>query len=442
MSQKERVSALATKLLEDFQLLDPTGQSEHGGSLKERISQALLDPKPASTNQFEIAARLQGLEEKFRVFNNDELADALHDRLDELYTKSNRWTPEILSVLLELSDQPLEETKIEDLHQFSPAPQPPPLTWSDIILEDPLDNHDGLWDNVDFAHDGSDVDADSVLQVFPQSDATSTTSNDSDGTAEAIQALSVKPDRDGLETIINGQFWNRTVQRAHDVNDVGQTCGTSAIVLTEAQGIREIGFMLCGLPTSIYEQQPDGRLIPSSRYRFKHLSQTAAFQLLEDFATISSDLAHIRLGKSRKQHQPVLQTFQAVSATRLAETECGLAQLQAECLHSQGENTASLLCFYEKVKNETKLIRQLPSIVEQFRQDDKTQASFRILEVLYDGLCINHGIGDTSAFTYVANVFFACLESYLKPLKHFMECGELSQHDQENFIQRGKLLHH
>ncbi|KAL8720693.1 MAG: hypothetical protein Q9225_002486 [Loekoesia sp. 1 TL-2023] len=438
MAQKTRISALATKLLDNFQLLDPANQSEYGAGLKERILQALLDPKPARTNQFAIAARLRGLEEKFRVFNNDELADALHDRLDELYTKSNRWTPEILSVLLELSDQPLQETKIEDLHQFKPAPQPPPLTWSDIIHDDPLDNRDGLWDNVDFARDDSDADADSVLKASPQSDATSTTSNDSDGITEAIQGLSVAPNGDGLKNIINGQFWNHAVQGAHNVDDVRHICGTSATELTETQGIREIGFMLCGLPTSIYEQQPDGGMIPSSRYRFKHLSRTAAFQLLEDFATVGSDLARIRLGSSGKQHQPVLQTFQAVSSTKLAETECGLAQLQAECLHSQRGNTASLLCFYEKVKDKTKLIKQLSSIIDQFQQDDKIQASFRILEVLYNSLCINHGIGDTSAFTYVANVFFACLETYLKPLKHFMEYGELSQHDQEIFIQRGR----
>ncbi|KAL9024833.1 MAG: hypothetical protein Q9196_006224 [Gyalolechia fulgens] len=434
MSQKARVSALTSKLLAQFELTELDDQRGYGSSRKERVLQALLDPKPATANQFEIAARLGGLEEKFRVLNNDELADALHERLDELYTRPTRWTPEILSLMLELSDEPLHKTKMEALNQSRPLPQPSPLTWSDIVHDDPLDNHDGLWNNVDFARDGSDEDADSILPMSPRSDASATTSDASNSISEAIQALSVAPDWDGLKIVTSGQFWDHAVQGAHDVDRVNHNSGDCTIELTEAQGIREIGFVLCGLPASIYEQQPDGRSIASPRYRFKYLSQTASSQLLNDFATIGFDLASVRIWATGKQHQPLLQTFQAVLTKKLADTECSLIQLQTQCLQSQGGNAASLLCFYETVKNETRLIQQFASILDELRKSEIRQASFYILELLYNRVCISHSIGDMTYFGYAAEVFFACLQTYLKPLKHWMEYGELLSHDQGIFI--------
>lgn len=435
MAQKARVSVLTSQLLAKFESVNLNDQLEYGNSRRERIYQILLDPKPTTVNQFEIANRFGGLEEKFRVFNNDELADALHGRLDELYTRSNQWTPEILSLILELSDDPVHQTEIEGLDQFKPLPQPSPLTWSDIVRDDPLDNHDGLWNDVDFAQDGSDEDADVVLPVSSESDVSSTTSGHSDCITEAIQELSIEPDWDGLQTIKDQQFWDNAVQGAHDVDGADGIGGVSAIDVTEAQGIREIGFMLCGLPTSIYEQRPDGESVVSPRYQFKYISQPVSSQVLQEFSAIAFDLARIWMWKSVKHDQPVLQTFRATLAEKLAETERGLILVQTSCLQSEGGNTASLLCFLENVKEETRLIRQFTPILDDLRMSGKPQASFYVLELLYNRVCMSHGIGDMASFNYMVEVFLACFRTYLKPLKHWMEHGELMRHDQKIFIQ-------
>ncbi|KAI4184394.1 MAG: hypothetical protein L6R41_004768 [Letrouitia leprolyta] len=435
MAQKARVGALTSQLLAQFELPEQGDQSKHGASRKERTHQALLDPKPAAANQFEIATRLEGLEEKFRVLNNDELADVLRSRLEELYTRSNQWTPEILSLLLILSDDPVHETKIEDLDQFRLVSQPPPLTWSDIIRDDTLDNHEGLWDNVDFARDGSDEDADSISLIFSHSDTLSEISEDSHGIANAIQEQSIKPEFGGLHTIRDQQFWKKAVQGAHDVNRANGTEEDSTIELTEAQGIREIGFMLCGLPTSIYEQQPDGRSVVSPRYRFRYISPTTSTQLLNDFAAVAFDLACIRNWETVRHDQPLLQSFGAALTKKLAETEHCLIRIQTTCLHSQGENTTSLLCFLEKVKDETRLIRQFTSVLQDLKKSEGAKASFHVLELLYDGICFSHDIGDMISLSYAIEVFLACLQSYLKPLKHWMEYGELVKYDQGIFVQ-------
>jgi gamma-tubulin complex component 5 len=99
------------------------------------------------TNQFEVASNLEGLQEKFRVYNEDPLADALHERLDRLASFEVKLGPEILSLLLELSDKPVIKSRLEDLDLLKePDPDPgPPLRWKDLIADNPGSYDKYLW---------------------------------------------------------------------------------------------------------------------------------------------------------------------------------------------------------------------------------------------------------------------------------------------------------
>lgn len=431
MAQRAQVRALAKELLSSFPSLVSTNE------LHDRTLQTLLDPKPARTNQFEVAARFEGLEEKFTVLNNDELANALRERLDELSPRSNRWTPEILSLLLNLSDHPLEKTRIDALDRLSVRPQSPPLTWSDIIAADPLDNQDGLWDDVDFARDVSDEDADSIVLASTASDETPTTSNDADDTARHLQDHFLPPDEGGLNDVLKAQFWDQTVQASIDPSGSNVSPTQASIVLTESQLIREINFVLHGLPSKIFEQQSDGTKGVLPRYQLKHVSPTKVSELSRAWSVIAAEHARLREWKSQEQHYPLLQTFQAIIADRLTAVENTLTQIQLQCLASREGSTASLLCYDDKVQNATRPTRQLTSILGDLHQADYPKKPFRILELLYDRVCTSHSIGDTEALNSVIQVFFQCLQTYLKPLKYWMEHGELSEFDQGMFVQDG-----
>ncbi|KAL8736628.1 MAG: hypothetical protein Q9181_002305 [Wetmoreana brouardii] len=433
MSQSAQVNALVSKLLINFGLFESLDPAQHRRVLKDRVLQTLADARSARTNQFEVVARLEGLEEKFRIFNNNELADALHVCLDELYARSNQWTPEILSLLLNLSDNPLEETKVNDLEKFKPPPHASALTWEDIIAEDPLDNHDGLWDNVDFAQDGSDEDSDSVVRVSSPS-TTPEAEDEPDGPSNSPNDLVVVPDTDGLDEIVKAQFWSRAVIGADDLDGTEDVNRHSSIFLTEFQVIRETGFMLLGLPTSIYEQKPKGVLTLPSRYQLEHLPWETASRLLEEFALIGHELAGVREWKQKKEQSLLLQTFQDCVVRRLAVTESELAQIQARFLRPDG-STVSLLLFLEEIRDHTRSLRQLAPILEELGQAKQPQASFKILELLYDRVCMGFGIGDMISFQFVAEIFFTCLRTYLKPLRQWMEQGKLSPRYQDIFIQ-------
>jgi gamma-tubulin complex component 5 len=94
-----------------------------------------------------VASNLEGLQEKFRVYNEDPLADALHERLDRLASFEVKLGPEILSLLLELSDKPVIKSRLEDLDLLKePDPDPgPPLRWKDLIADNPGSYDKYLW---------------------------------------------------------------------------------------------------------------------------------------------------------------------------------------------------------------------------------------------------------------------------------------------------------
>ena len=127
---------------------------------KRSALRTLTNSQSSRINQFEVAARLEGLEEKWRILNNDALAEALHHRRAELSGTSNGWIPEILSLFLRLSDRPADRSNFEHLALLKPKVKLPsaPLTWAEIVAEDPLDNRNEIWKNVDFRAADSDDD--------------------------------------------------------------------------------------------------------------------------------------------------------------------------------------------------------------------------------------------------------------------------------------------
>lgn len=377
-------------------------------------------------------AQLAGLEEKFRILNNEELADALQSRLRELSRISDKWTPEVLSLLLQLSDQPAKNSKIEDLALLKPEPLPSPLTWAKIIADDPLDNQDGIWDDVDFAADESDENGDLLLDDTSSVDSSPDVESEFKGADLDADELIVPVDDTALHDILNAQFWRRN-ERVEDTGDPQYEIHAS-ILASEAQIIREVIFMLLGLPTSVYTSNKDGTLSVSSSYEISHLSQKSTVQLLHRFTLLGNDLTAIRRWLKQNETVPLLQTFQAALALRLAEVDGALSVIQSKMLASSMSFTSSLLNLFDKVSHVTGFMQQAAKILAQTESSPREQMPFRMLELLYDATCANQSIGDTKGYKFMATLFFDCFHTYLKPIRHWMENGALSRHDQGFFV--------
>ena len=211
-------------------------QDESLGRITDKAAKGLRHGAHARTNQFDIQAKLHGLVEKFAVLNRDDIAEALRSRLEELPTES-KWMPEILSLLLQLSDRPLQKTKLEDGEALAkPAEaEQAELTWADIIADDPFNEPD-IWDDVERGYHSSGDEA-------PASEEA-----DSD---ETTSTLATSIGGNDLITFARLHILQPNDTAVDELQATRQHFDLSTS-LSELTLLRETLLMLHGLPTSIY----------------------------------------------------------------------------------------------------------------------------------------------------------------------------------------------
>ena len=428
--------------LHQFKTVSDQQDALKSEKLKLLTSRVIADRRPTRTNQFEVSDQLHGLTEKFRVLNNDELADALEVRLVELSTRSTKWTPEVLSLLLHLSDKPVEKTRIEDLAIQELEPTTPVLKWSDILADDPLDDADDIWDSIDYAADSSDEDKDVTLEISTIPELTPDSSSRFDDDQEDPEAgvLMAPIDRESFNQITNAQFWRiepkiTSSGGGYYIQDAGRQ---PKVVVTEAQMIREVTFMLLGLPTSIFASNQNGEFMYSSRYELGHISSSSLEHLMNGFTSLGSKLASIRAWTRRIETVPVEQTFQAALASRIRDVDVALSAIEARMLNPVRSITISLLDLMDEVSHIAQFMQTIAEVVTGLKGTPKDQMPFKILECLFDRTCTCQSLGDEEGYEFMAQIFFECFHTYLKPVRMWMETGELSKQDRVIFIERNE----
>ena len=370
------------------------------------------------------------------MFNNDELADALHNRRQELSSVSSKWIPELLSLLLNLSDSPAEQSNVRELDLLKRPPSSDPLTWAKIIAEDPLDNQDGIWDTVDYANESSEDDEAVTLDLLTKSRATESTSSLEGDFDQLIgDALNDSDDKSLLKEIVRSQFWHDNHVHDYLKGRNGDTNGHSlpAILITETQLIREVIFMLIGLPTAVFNVDSRCSLRPSPRYAIQHTSQEAIQGVLDVFASLGGKISVIRNWTKSKETIMLIQSLQTEIATRLETFDAVLTDIQDGIIHPYKGGSVTLLSLLSKVESATKLLITLTPIVSARAWDDAGKP-FVVLEELYELTTFIQSIGDVDIYHDLASVFFKCFEVYLKPMTRWMRIGELEESDQTFFI--------
>lgn len=384
--------------------------------------------------------RLAGLEEKFRVLNNDELADALHDRIIELSSRSEKCIPEALSLLLQLSDQPLQYSRIEDLELLRPKVLPAPLTWTEILEDDPLDNQDGLWDNINFSASDSDEETQIVLRNPDPSDLTQETNEEVADFEFNAHQYELSYDNRILEELTNAPYWgNREISQKSSTESFASAKAHKSVKLTEAQLKREVIFMLLGLPTPICRQNLAGY----SSFEFleietQHMSQEGLKHLLGEFAGLSDSLAKARTWVRRIETVAFLQAFQAGLDSRMNVVERALSNIQSMMLGPSSNSTTSLLDLFSEVFNLTRVIQQIATILDHLQTVPTACMPFQLLEHLYDHTCLNHVIEDLQFYNAMADVFFESFDVYLRPIRAWMKFGTLNKHEKAFFIRESE----
>ena len=395
----------------------------------------LATSKVGRTNQFEVDSRLHGLEEKCRILNKDSLADAMHFRVEELWGTSNKWTPEYLDFLLQMSDRPVHSFNVDTLLMVKADSRPDPSIWSPVDTDDLSEDQDGIWKNIDFAADASDENETTTIAQLKHSERTPDSSILGSETDEGYFDNLIVHFADGkLREIQGAQFWRPGTHEK--VDSAEQVLHTPHLIVTERQLIREIIHMLLGLRTSIYTLDGQQNTNVLKNLGMRHVPQESLIHILTEFGKLGDKLLVIRHWITMRKDVTVEQTFQAALASRLHNFDAFLSGIQAKILDTHTPVDPTLLGLYHDVCNASRYILQTYGILVDLQTASQGRLPFQILECLFESTCSNQSIGDTIGYEYLATLFFECFQTYLRSVRFWMETGEIGAHDRLMFIQR------
>ncbi|MCJ1286032.1 hypothetical protein MMC26_005374 [Xylographa opegraphella] len=395
--------------------------------VRESLS-VLKDSKSSRINQFIVRDRIAGLAEKFRVFNNEELADALHEKVEKLSKWNTELQPELLTLLLDLSEDPATRTKIEDLELLKQPPPLAPLTWSQILAEDPLDSSNDIWRTIDYAADSSEEDG----ALTPDRTVTFTSKPAFAharplAPAEFPTDFNIPIENELIQEITGAHFWK--------IKSASTVIPTEAPCLTETQLIREILFMLMGLPTTLFQKSDHGQLRVVATYRIQGVSTEALDDIISSFLSIGQQLADVYEWVRRTEVTHMLQTLQAVLRSKLQSVTALLTKIETRLLHPEYKPPVTLLSVLFEVQAATRPILSINSVIS-VQQTTPSRTPFAFLESLYDGICLAESTGDEDVYKFFGELFFPCLQTYLKLVSEWIEFGRLAVDDEVFFVMK------
>ena len=360
------------------------------------------------------------------------MADALKERLNTLSKLEVKWAPEILHLLLELSDRPVEKAKLENL-DFLKEPEPDPgpsLKWKDLVAEDPLLRDKSIWRNVDFgaeSSDGEDGFEDSRSEQSGLTDTTVQSSVDEEHNRRPEEYAVDTINKEDLDQLRDAQFW----QKIPTVD--GVKLETVKTTVTELQAIREILFMLLGLPTSLFDRLRENLVVPNRKYAVKHASADAFFKIERSFSEQGTAIMRLRSWAKRGQSIPLIQVLQSSIRCRTENLDVRLSEIQQRFVDPAEDVVVSLLRVQGEILSYLCPLIRLSEIIKKL-DEERYPHAFRYLELLYDEACTSQLAGDDEMYSFMGRIFFECFQTYLHPIRKWMEDGDLTKGDKVFFV--------
>ncbi|KAI9720329.1 MAG: hypothetical protein M1828_005713 [Chrysothrix sp. TS-e1954] len=423
MALPQKTQELMDDLVQGVAGVSPQANAKEFRAMRDAAAKALRQHRYARTNQFNVEKSLSGLVEKFEVLNKERVAQALERRLQELGNNANKWTPDVLALLLHLSDNPTEKANVEDLESSKQQRNDePPLTWDEVLGDDPLDEQEkDLWQDIDFAR--SELDEEEVTLhsegASEDSEHTQLSSVASDDGGVNLDLLLSKSDREGFSKL-------RTQLRQKNTRS-----GEETITITELEAVREVLHMLHGLPSRLFTSET---LKVDTRYRLSHISQSGFRHILSDFAQIGRTTGRLRDFSQQKQSEPLLQSFSAAVGSIVHSFDTVISDIEGRFVGIRCPTIVSILSLHHEIESHT---RHLPILADLISQDILTyeRPTSKLLDDLYNIVDSAHAASDASTYEPVTRMFVSCLETYLKQVRRWMEEGQLLLEDQKFLVQ-------
>ncbi|KAF7559054.1 hypothetical protein G7046_g5106 [Stylonectria norvegica] len=424
MAFAAKLVALTGDLVEALTETSSKTRPDKFNAYRDNASRSLKSHPYLRTNQFEVEKSLDGLEERFRVNLRDGLADALQERRAALSQVPEKWHPEMLFLLLELSDQPTFNTKLRDLETLKASLKDgpgPPLRWEDIAKEDGWDEDPDMWKTVHY-EDTSDDD-DSREGLDSESEASSASSEPSAVARTAADLIIHPEDIKKLNLIRAAQEWR---SESPPTNARGHI---HKIPVTEYHVVREVLFMLQGLDTTLFDS--NGSV--DSAFQMANIAWETQKALISYFSEAGRQLACLRRFVASTQHTSHLQVFHDSVDIRLRDFDREVSGIQALLVAPKEDIVVSLLAIKGMLAPVLEPLYCLSNIVAQV-QDVPNAGAFRYLELLFDEACLAQLSGRLTVYKFLARIFAECFNVYLRPIRLWMDEGRLLAADKIFFI--------
>lgn len=366
-----------------------------------------------------------GLIEKFHVLNRDDLAKGLESRLEKLNALSNKWTPEILFLLLQLSDQPVKKSPDFEERERPEYPQAQGLTLADLLVDDPYSD-DELWQEASYSSLSSDLDELEEDHSSHENEQERTISNDkgsASGKAVFRSASTVRDEDEALAGLEKLQIWSDSYNPP-----TGEQQGSR--IISEVNAIRESLLMLHGLPSPLFRTTVQNDVQYCGENALQDLSGPAVASVFQTLAGLGSPIRKVRHWCKAEHPGALLQRFQSVVERKLIDFDKSIVLLEDIYAAPARSHVVSMIGVCDEVRDRSRSILALANIV--LRLPGRKSEQFSHLELLYDEVCEYQASGEVGIYSYLADVFLQSLETYLRPIRAWMERGEL--HHTDNFF--------
>ncbi|SMQ53719.1 unnamed protein product [Zymoseptoria tritici ST99CH_3D7] len=389
-------------------------------SLRDQTIKGLKDQSHARTNQFAVKAQLDGLAEKFEVLNREDLAQAFQTRLDEL-PADQRWMPEILSLLLELSDRPVEKTDLADVENANA----PPVEESTSILEGifarEARDEDGLWDDVERGyHSSGDDDLEDDSDPTTSTQATSLAEDDDASIARLHLST---PDESAIADVkATRESWGVEESRRN------------GYLLSELAIVREILSMMHGLPTDLFHTDDStGRVSLTRRAKLATTSSHSLYDVLHGCVQTGTTVNSVRRWVVSNQDVACIQSIQAGMQKHLVAFDIAVCRIEQTYVSPDSAAVVSAIGVQTAISGAATALVRLASLVKR-STEAKYISPFVLLDLLYDETIIAQMTDNAELFQSLAAIFLAGLRTYLRHVAAWIKTGSLAARNDGTFF--------
>lgn len=208
---------------------------------------------------------------------------------------------------------------------------------------------------------------------------------------------------------------------------------TGISIVSELQAVREALFMLLGHPCVLFQLSAGGRVLvtAASPFALRHSSVTAFHAILGWYAEKGTKINAIRRFVKSETDFPDQQTFIAAVACKLTILDQRLIDLEELVVvgsSGRSDQIVSLLALQGELEPFLRPFDLLSQIISNLPADSITliaSAALQHIEQLFNAACALQSTGDNSSFLFIADIFFTCLQTYLRPIRRWMESGTL-----------------